>query len=596
MTAEPGINRPGIAPAREMLIELVVLHAQAMRRMPWVQALLVLGIGLVIQPHVSPLTYAGWAAACIGIEVLRARYSIWLLRRGAQFEPEPAHAAFIALAAAAGAAIGLGSVLFLPQIPFMQQALLGIVLFATPAAGVAVSQSSRYIVTAYALCILIPAAISWSLLHLDQAFVVPGLTLLYCAVIVMAAADGEKLLLRSVNIRHERDQLVRDLEQRNADVHAAVALAEQSAQARARVLAAASHDLRQPLHALSVYSAVLASKPAPDLLNEVSGNIDQIVRSLSSLLNGLLDLSRLSSGYFVPERKPLDLQSLITSVCIEFQHAAKQKGLALVRETSPVSILGDAVAIGRIARNLIDNAIKYTDDGEVCVALTLEAVAGGQSAVLAVNDTGKGIPAAEIDRIFEEFYQIDNPGRERSRGVGLGLAIVQRLCELIGARIEVRSTVNEGTSFRVTLPALIPPVQVDDPPPTNGVPASLQGLRVYVVDDEIGILKGMSALLGVWGVRTSTGSTSAEADQLFAEHGPPDLLIVDLRLGADEHGAGLAARLQRTYGRFPVRIITGETASEALRQANEAGFPVLQKPIAPEVLRHAIASAVAEYR
>jgi two-component system, sensor histidine kinase len=592
MTARSAVERPDSATTRETLFELVALHAQAMRRMPWVQALLVLGIGLAIQPFVSWSEFAVWAAVTVAIEIGRARYSMRVLRRGAALEPERVHAAFIALAAAAGAAVGLGSALFLPRLPLLQQALLGIILFATPAAGVAVSQSSRNIVTAYALCILIPAAVSWSLVHRSQAIVVPALTILYCAVIVLAAADGEKLLLRSVSIRHERDRLVRELEQRNVDVHAAVVLAEQSAQARARVLAAASHDLRQPLHALSVYSAVLASKPAPELLNEVSGNIDQIVRTLGSLLNGLLDLSRLSSGYFVPERKLLELEKLIANVCVEFQHAANQKGLALIRDTIPTGILGDAVAIGRIARNLIDNAIKYTDHGQVLVKLATQTTPYGHSAVLSVSDTGKGIPAAESDRIFEEFYQIDNPGRERSRGVGLGLAIVQRLCELIGARIEVQSVVDEGTNFRITFAAQSPQLQVGDLAPARTVPTSLQGLRVYVVDDEIGILKGMSALLSVWGVKTSTARTVEEADRLFAGQGPPDLLIVDLRLGADEHGAGMAARLQRSYGAFPVRIITGETASEALREANESGYPVLQKPIAPEVLHEAIASAV----
>src|SRR6202167_5702957 len=132
-------------------------------------------------------------------------------------------------------------------------------------------------------------------------------------------------------IRHERDRLVRDLEQRNADVRVAMTEAEHSAQARARVLAAASHDLRQPLHALSVYSAVLASKPAPDLLNEVSANIDQIVRSLGNLLNGLLDLSRLSAGNYVAEHQELALDTLIAGVCSEYQQAAALKGLVLMQ-------------------------------------------------------------------------------------------------------------------------------------------------------------------------------------------------------------------------------------------------------------------------
>jgi two-component system, sensor histidine kinase len=400
-------------------------------------------------------------------------------------------------------------------------------------------------------------------------------------------------LLRSVVIRHERDRLVRDLEQRNADVRAAMAQAEQSAQARARVLAAASHDLRQPLHALSVYSAVLAAHPAPETLSEVSQNIDQIVRALGSLLNGLLDLSRLSAGYYVPELQALALDRLIAEVCAEYERPAAQKGLTLKHDLSSIRLLGDALAISRIVRNLIDNAIKYTDHGEVCVATYLERPGPAPLAVLSVTDTGKGIPATEQSRIFEEFYQLDNPGRDRSRGVGLGLAIVQRLCELIGATVGVESIVGQGTCFRVSMPAILAAVALPEETPSSPAQESLQGKRVYVIDDELDILKSMSALLAVWGVTVVTAESARATERIFERHGTPDLMIVDLRLGEEEHGAHLAERLQRVYGDFPVLITTGESSSEALRQANERSYTLLQKPIAAEVLRRAIVAAVA---
>jgi signal transduction histidine kinase len=592
MNACAAAGPAGIGPDGEMLVELVGLHAQAMRRMPWVQALLVLGIGIVIHAYVVPAVFAAWGAVTLCVEIGRARYSAIVLRRGADLDPKPVHAAFVVLAAASGAATGLGAALFLPRLPILAQALVGIILFATPAAGVAVSQSSRYIVLAYALFILVPTAGTWSLLHRGQTLGVMGLTILYCAVIALAAADGEKLLLRSVKIRHERDRLVLDLEQRNAEVQAAVALAEQSALARARVLAAASHDLRQPLHALSVYSAVLASKPAPELLNEVSENIDQIVRALGNLLNGLLDLSRLSAGYYVPEHQVIAMNTLIAGVCSEFSQSAAQKGLALTQQLAPVQVQGDAVALARIARNLIDNAIKYTDRGEVRVTLGDDMSEGAPRAVLAVSDTGKGIPDSEYGRIFEEFYQLDNPGRDRSRGVGLGLAIVQRLCELIGARISVESILGEGTSFQVSLPALPGALAAAGPCLPLPVQTALQGKRVYVVDDEIDILKGMRALLGIWGIEILTADSHDATERLFERHGIPDLMIVDLRLGEGEHGGRLADRLCLQYGTFPVLIITAETASEALRQANESGYTLLQKPIAAEILRRTVAAAI----
>jgi signal transduction histidine kinase len=587
------------APDREVLIELLGLHARAMRRMPWVQTWIVVGLGLFILAHVNRWLYVGWSLLTIAIELGRSRFAAGVLRRDLSVDPTLIHRQFVALAAVAGAAIAIGAVLFLPKIPVLDQALFAATLLAIPSAGVAVSQSSRCIVAAYSLAILVPAGAMWCVLYPSEALGGAVLVGLMLTVLILVAADGEKLLRRSVGIRHERDRLVRDLEQRNAEVRSAMAevqsamaQAEQSAQARARVLAAASHDLRQPLHALSVYSAVLASKPAPDLLNEVSGNVDKIVRSLGNLLNGLLDLSRLSAGYYVPEHQEVDLEKLIAGTCSEFRHAAEQKSLTLVQEFVPVRVRGDPVAIGRIARNLIDNAIKYTDRGSVRVALHTELSIDAPLAVLTVTDTGKGIPASEHNRIFEEFYQLDNPGRDRSRGVGLGLAIVQRLCELIGAQIRIESVVDEGTSFRVCLPALLVAASPLDLTPMKSADPALKGARVYVVDDEVDILKSMRTLLAVWGVEALTANSSEAAQKIFEQHGRPDLMIVDLRLREGQHGAQLADRLLLQYGPFPVLIITGETASAALRQANERGFTLLQKPIVPEVLRRTIAAAI----
>jgi signal transduction histidine kinase len=583
-----------VASAREQLVELVGLHARAMLRMPWVQTLLVLGIASLTLAFVRPAIFLLWAAASIGIELIRARYAQGVLSRGYEIDPRRAHLAFVVLAAISGAVIGLGAVLFLPILPMYQQTVLGAALLVIPAAGVAVSQSSRYIQASYALCIVLPAAATWSALHPGQSIGVAALTILLCAVLILAAADGDKLLLRSVSIRHERDRLVRDLEQRNAEVGAAMERAEQSAQARARVLAAASHDLRQPLHALSVYSAVLAARPAPETLQEVSQNVDQIVRALGNMLNGLLDLSRLSAGYYVPERQNLALERLAKEVCTEYAQPAAQKGLALRQECEPIRLHGDPVAISRILRNLLDNAIKYTEVGEVRVTTALEWSGPRAVAVLCVSDTGKGIPEGEQAKIFEEFYQLDNPGRDRTRGVGLGLAIVQRLCELIGARVEVQSVMGEGTCFRVSLP-----IELAVPPPDVPVltesAAVLRGRRVYVVDDEQDVLKSTRTLLEIWGVAVATAQSPREAERLFDHEGRPDLMIVDLRLGGGEHGASLADRLQQLHGHFPVLITTGETSSGALLEANRKKFTMLQKPIAPEVLQRAIVASVASY-
>lgn len=585
-----------LTPDHEMLVEMCGLVARVLQRMPWIESVLALGVGVLVYNSVPVTILLGWALLTVGVETMRARYAVGVLKRGHDIDPQRTHRVFVIHAGLAGLAVALGAVLFLPRLPILNQALLAIIVMIMPAAGVAVSQSSRYMAIAYSLGIIVPSVGTWMALHPQQILVTGMLSVLYCALIFIVATEGDQLLLRSIMIRHQRDRLVRDLEERNRDVRAAMMQAEQSALARARVLAAASHDLRQPLHALSVYSAVLAANPPPDAMREVGANIDQIVRSLGSLLHGLLDLSRLTSGHYTIDRRPTSLDQLLRSIVSEFERPAEDRGLAIeLQIDQPVSVIGDPVALGRILRNLLDNAIKYTDQGRLTLGTRLDTSTSPPAALMTVADTGKGIPAGELNRIFEEFYQLDNPGRDRSKGVGLGLAIVQRLCELSGATISVTSQMGVGTCFTVRLSELAessaaPVESVNEP---ASVPAvSLVGRKIYVVDDEIDIQKSMTQLLKLWGAQALCAGSPQAALQLFEMHGTPDLLITDLRLGADENGAEYALRLMRRFGSFPALVATGEISPEALQFTSDHGLGLLHKPITEEELRRAISQLI----
>lgn len=577
--------------SREVVHELVVLHARVLRRMPLVQALLVAGLALAIGGEVPTPGLLGWAVLTLAIETGRCVFARRLLQPGARFDPYREHRRLVALAVLAGLGDGLAGVLFLPRLSLENQALLGVVLFAIPAAGVAVSMSSRFIAGSFALAVIAPSCAAWGLVRPPQMVTVLALGALYCGLLILVAVESERLLLRSVTIRHERDRVVQDLERRNADVREAVERAEQAAHSRTRVLASASHDLRQPLHALSVYSAILAADPSPDTLREVGRSIDQIVRSLGQLLHGLLDLSRLAASHYVPERQLFALDALVADVCAEYESAAQAKGLALHAALAPTALHGDAMGYARIVRNLVDNAIKYTDTGGVRVTLLRD----GGEAVLTVSDTGRGIPDAETSRVFEEFYQVGNPSRDRSQGVGLGLAIVRRLAELMGGEVSVASRLGEGTTFTLRVPdAHVPePAAAPAPPAPAPMPTPRSAGRVYLVDDETDIRDSMALLLQMWGLQVSTASGTAEAQALFARHGRPDVLVADLRLRSEEHGAALADRMREQYGPFETLIVTGETSSAALREANASGYPMLQKPVDSHLLRQAVDAALA---
>lgn len=558
--------------------------------MPWVQSLVLIGVIAVVQSHVPLREWLTWGIASICIEGIRAVHAAGLLRHGDRLDPARAHLQCVALAALAGLAIGGAGALFLWHLPIIDQALFAVILYVMPAAGVVVSQSSRYMIGAYAASIFIPSSAAWIMLH--PSHLVPGvwLVLVYWAFLTMVAANGEQLLMRSVEIRHERDSLVRDLERKNVEVLDAVAGAEKSAQARARVLAAASHDLRQPLHALAIYSAVLSANPPADTMQELASSIDQIVRSLGSLLHGLLDLSSLSTGHFVPQRRRMLLDKVVGSICAEYERPAIDKGLRLVQRLQPIGLVSDPVVIGRIVRNLLDNAIKYTDRGEVTVEVRL-AQNPHPVAVMSVKDTGRGIPPPERSRIFEEFYQLDNPGRDRMKGVGLGLAIVQRLCEALGARIDLVSDRGDGSTFSVYLTDVVETPEssaIEDAAVTFDL---VKGRRVYVVDDEIDVVRSMGHLLRLWGAEVRAPDSLDSIDNLFATHGPPDLLITDLRLGRLENGAVLAVRLREAHGEFPVVVITGDVGTNLATDLDQSEFTVAFKPITSEALQAAISAA-----
>ena len=296
----------------------------------------------------------------------------------------------------------------------------------------------------------------------------------------------------------------------------------------------------------------------------------------------------------MPDNKRVALDQIAVLVCAEYERSAADKNLHLYTKIEPLRLFGDPVAIERIVRNLVDNAIKYTERGTVTVCVRSEGEGDAAVAIVSVTDTGIGIPAGEKARIFEEFYQLDNPGRDRGKGVGLGLAIVKRLCELIDAEIAVESAPGGGTSFSVRLRGVLAEsaqATVTAPPSES---TDLHGRSVYLIDDEADILHSTQQLLSMWGMRVATAASASAAQRLFDSSGKPELLISDLRLRGDENGAELASRLRKTYPGFPTLIITGEVSAAAIRQVAELGAVLLYKPLTSESLHRAILQALTQ--
>ncbi|HEU5293252.1 MAG TPA: ATP-binding protein [Burkholderiaceae bacterium] len=375
---------------------------------------------------------------------------------------------------------------------------------------------------------------------------------------------------------------ISELKRRESALELARRNAEQANAAKTRFLAAASHDLRQPIHALGLLIATLSDRVRNESTASILGQIDTAVDAIDFMLNSLLDISKLDAGVMQPQFAPVDLGALLEQLNTEYQPVASITGNSLTIRAAALYVRSDASMLHRILANLISNALRYTVDGRVLVGVRRR----GEAIRLDVCDSGPGIPPESLDDIFLEFHQLGNPERDRRKGLGLGLAIVKRLAALLGHPIEVQSTLGRGSRFSLTVPlavAGVSAVAAEVEPAWLG--PTLRGQRVLVLDDDTAVLDAMRGLLERWGCDVATCTTPEEAEAQFASFGVPQLVIVDYRLRRNASGIETIGRLQQRSGRrVPALVITGDTAPDRLREAQRSGYPLLHKPVKPPQL------------
>jgi len=422
----------------------------------------------------------------------------------------------------------------------------------------------------------------------------------YLTLTLHAGIRQHRLLTESLMLRFENEALASRLGEQ-------IAATERASREKSRFLGAASHDLRQPLHAIALFGAALE--------NELRGrpesrNAERLMRAVNALgasLDTMLDISRLDAGVITPAFQAVQLDALFLPLNHTFSAQADQKQLQLRVRASGLWVRSDPQLLHRMLSNLVDNALKYTVQGGV----TVTARRRQEMVWIEVRDTGIGIAPEQSMRIFEEFYQVDNPGRDRSRGLGIGLSIVQRLSRLLGHPVEMHSRPGRGTHFRVVLPAMS--AQPASPPGllaaglTEGRQqamrraASVLPARVLLLDDESDIREAMTGLLRSYGVDASAVEDEAGAaavlEQARREARPFDLLMCDYRLADGADGLDVGLRLCRE-GRggaaaLPLLLVTGETSPDRLQRVRESGIPVLFKPVGADSLLHAMKQAIA---
>jgi signal transduction histidine kinase/ActR/RegA family two-component response regulator len=386
----------------------------------------------------------------------------------------------------------------------------------------------------------------------------------------------------------------RDLERRvalaTAELSRQKEAAETANRAKTQFLAAASHDLRQPIQALGLFAMTLRLRArAPDIL-ALADRIERSVNALANVLDALLDISKLDAGVVTPQVEAFPLARVLDALRETFAGVASEKDLAFTVRRCRAWVRTDPFMLERILANLVSNALRYTEHGGVLVGCRR---VGTDRLRIEVWDTGVGIPEGVQGEIFREFVQLANPGRTRDKGLGLGLAIVDRYCKLLGIQVSVRSRASHGTVFAVTLPCTAPmlarPRELPAPPPV-----SIAGRRYLVIDDDREVREGVSSLIEAHGARAVTAASVEEGiAAMRAEGSVPDAVLSDYRLGGQHDGLDAARAMQAAFYGVPVVIITGDIGTEVLKAVAEAGLALVHKPVSSADLVHALAAAQA---
>ncbi|UXD86850.1 ATP-binding response regulator [Thalassolituus hydrocarboniclasticus] len=380
-----------------------------------------------------------------------------------------------------------------------------------------------------------------------------------------------------MRLHYESEALARELQLKNAE-------AQEAVYAKSRILATASHDLRQPLHALFLLIDALKDETG-EKRRQIFERIDLSLHTLRKMFDALFDMSRLDANVIQPEPVHFNIGRFLQNLYDEYKGNAGEKGLQLRFHSGEYTVYSDRILLERIMRNLISNALRYTYSGGVLIA----ARKRGEHILLQVWDTGSGIPRESQDRAFVEFQQLQNARQGEEKGLGFGLAIVRRLCELQDYPLTLSSVVGKGSVFSLTVPCG-DPHKIVNPAAEKQLIWQQGGQKILVIDDDLQIRSAMAVLLRQWNFGVDIAGSAAEAiAEIKRADCLPNLILADFSLQDECDGVDAVMVLRRHFRvEFPAIIITGSTAPEALQRIESHGLALLQKPIQPAHLRSAI--------
>lgn len=415
------------------------------------------------------------------------------------------------------------------------------------------------------------------------------------AIMILLAQFGKRnaaVFQESIRIRDENREHNVKLEKDKLIIEKALNVARKANEEKNRFMAAASHDLRQPLHAMTLFLGSLRHMAGDERTRELIDKIDETSSLLHEQFNSLLDLSKFDAGVVTAEEAEFRLDVLLKNIVDSVGPEAQQKKLAMHLYSPAITVRSDMLLLERMLRNLIVNAVRYTDNGSVSV----QARRQRSGLVISIIDTGIGIAPEDQQKIFRDYYQISNKARNKGKGSGLGLAIVKRIAALLDMKISLKSAPGSGSTFSVFVPARalldVSDVGISEQSGLEENLAALEGVHILVVDDDPVNLDAMTGLLRTWGCHAVGASSPEQVERLLTHDNSFDLALMDDMLHDEVSGFDIARDLAKSMSPRRIIMVTGNVSAPRLREIREAGFELLIKPIDYYVLRQALLEAL----
>ncbi len=464
-------------------------------------------------------------------------------------------------------------------------AFLVIFLFGMASGGINALSSLWSAYAALAIPMLLPLAYQLFKSTAVQSNYLGLIVLTFLFVMLGISFWTYHVISNSLSIRYENIGLLKDLEKKKEQ-------ALKASKDKSKFFAAANHDLRQPVHAISLLSSALSQEVSTDRGKQILSRINSANGVLLELLNSLLEISRLDAKIIKPDIKPIDLQQFINDMVLEFQPFAQQNEIELRTRICPFWVNSDPALLATVIRNLLQNAIRYTNKGKVLISCRKRK----NKMLLQVWDTGKGIAEKDQEIIYAEFQQLHNPERDQNKGLGLGLAICKRTCHLLRIPLQLKSQLGKGSVFTLELKMATEQetkqrqLELQEKSPLINDADNISNAIFLVIDDNTDILQAMTTVLEGWGSKVICAADIQATQEIAKTYdGKIDAIIADYRLRENTTGVQAIDAFHRQVDYQAVAIlITGDTAPERMREVSSHGLPVLNKPVNSVHLKSAL--------